>query len=248
MTTREHWEQAWSAVPRWRLPSGLLVSTRNLQRLLRRHVRPGTRFVEIGCAPGKMLAWVAVTLGARVTGIDYSPRGIDIARELFRRLGIQGDLRCEDIFETTLEAGSFDIAYSAGLIEHFDDPQELVRRHLVLVRPGGLVLITIPNYRGLYGALQSWFDQPNLMLHNLAIMDTEALVSLTPPDLPATARAYPWGRLSASTVSVRNHLPVPVAFVVNHAVNALGLLQPVDIPSLSPMLVLEIRRRQVDAR
>ena len=110
----------------------LIVSTRDLQRLIARHVRPGQRVLEIGCAPGKMLAWVAAALRGQVSGLDYSRRGLDQALRLFDALHLSADLRCEDLRQTTLPRASFDIVYSLGVIEHFEDPREIVSDHLSL--------------------------------------------------------------------------------------------------------------------
>src|SRR5947207_15902867 len=126
LTTLAHWDEVWRKPPRMRLPSSLVVATRNLQRILRAHVRPGSSFLELGCAPGKLLAWVALRLGARVSGLDYSPTGIAWARELFDALGCKGDLRCEELFSTSFPRDAFDIVFSSGLIEHFDDPSTIV--------------------------------------------------------------------------------------------------------------------------
>src|SRR4051812_8569843 len=98
-TTKQHWNGLWSGSVRARYPSSLHSGFRNLQSLLRAHVRPQSRFLEIGCAPGNMLAWVRHFLDAEVAGLDYSEPGIAFAGRLFDELGLSGDLRCEDIFQ-----------------------------------------------------------------------------------------------------------------------------------------------------
>jgi 2-polyprenyl-3-methyl-5-hydroxy-6-metoxy-1,4-benzoquinol methylase len=242
LTNRDHWDGVWVRPPRLRLPSRLFVSTRNLQRVIAPHVRPGMRYLELGCAPGKLLAWVASALEADVSGLDYSERGIEWAHQLFQALGLRANLRCEDVWKSSFEPGRFDIVFSAGLIEHFRDPHSIVRVHLELLKPGGRALITVPNYGGLYGRLQRWFDPDNLALHNLAIMNVEALRQLAPADLAAEVRAYPAGRISPWLVGIGRRWPRPVAISISHLVNGVGLIQPLDVPALSPMLVLEIVR------
>ena len=79
-TTQAFWDRTHAAKPRARLPSGLVVGTGNLLRVLRAHVEPGMRVLEIGFAPCKHLAYVAAKLGGRVSGIDYSETGIAHAR------------------------------------------------------------------------------------------------------------------------------------------------------------------------
>jgi 2-polyprenyl-3-methyl-5-hydroxy-6-metoxy-1,4-benzoquinol methylase len=243
LTTRSHWDAAWAAPPRWRLPSGLSVATRNMQRILRREVRPGMRVLELGCAPGKILAWAAADLGARVAGLDYSERGIGWSRMLFERLRLPADLRCEDVFHTTFTPGGFDVVYSFGLIEHFEDPRGIVRAHLALVRPGGKAIISIPDYGGIYGRLQRRLDPANLAIHNLEIMSVGALRQLAPPELSGDVRCYRAGRVSPWQLSIERKLPRPVGRTLSYVLNGIGLLQPADIAPLCPLLVLDITRR-----
>jgi 2-polyprenyl-3-methyl-5-hydroxy-6-metoxy-1,4-benzoquinol methylase len=244
LTTRSHWDEAWVRQPRWRLPSPLVVSTSNMQRLLRPYVRPGMRVLELGCAPGKLLAWAGARLGAKISGLDYSERGVAWAAHLFEVLGIPADVRCENIFETTFEPASFDLVYSTGLIEHFDDPRPIVRAHVNLTRAGGKAIMAIPDYGGIYGRVQQWFDPNNLALHNLSIMKPDKLEGLAPSDLSETVRAYRAGRLSPWQINFSRRWPMPLAHVANYGLNAVGVLQPVDIPPLCPHLVLEITRRR----
>jgi 2-polyprenyl-3-methyl-5-hydroxy-6-metoxy-1,4-benzoquinol methylase len=242
LTTRAHWEETWAVPPRWRLPSSLSISTLNMQRLLRPHLRRKMRVLEIGCAPGKILAWVAATFQAEATGVDYSERGIEWSRTLFDHLGIPADLRCEDVFRTTLLPDTFDLVYSSGVIEHFEDARPIVRSHVALTRPGGKALIALPDYGGIYGRLQRWFDPANLAIHNLEIMSPEALRALAPQDLAATVRSYSAGRVSPWQISLNRRLPGSIGRAAAYALNVAGLLQPVDITPLCPLLVLEITR------
>lgn len=243
LTTKSHWDSAWATPPRWRLPSPLIVGTRNVQRILRADVRPGMRVLELGCAPGKILAWVASALRAEVSGLDYSDRGIGWTKELFRALSLRLDLRCEDAFKTTFPAASFDVVYSFGLIEHFQDPRAIVRAHVALARPGGKSIIAVPNYGGLYGRLQRWLDPENLSIHNLEIMNIRALGLLAPPELTSHVRAYATGRLSPWLLSFERKLPRHLALALAYGLNGISLAQPVDVRPLCPLLVLEITRR-----
>lgn len=80
-TTQEYWESVNGNQPRLRLPSSLIVGTRNLQRTLKEYIKPQMNVLEIGCAPGKLLVWVAKVLKAKVSGIDYSNAGLIILEE-----------------------------------------------------------------------------------------------------------------------------------------------------------------------
>ena len=158
-------------------------------------------------------------------------------------LGIEADLRCEDIFRTTLRRCSFDVVYSAGVIEHFDDPREIVATHTALLRPGGIALIHVPNYGGLYGSLQARLDPDNLALHNLHIMSLPALRALAPPAGDLSAATYHWGRLSPWILSLPRLVHPRVGTAFAWLLNGLAHFQPVTVDLLAPMLVLEIRKR-----
>lgn len=56
---------------------------------------------------------------------------------------------------------------SYGFIEHFDDPQPIIQRHVELVKPGGTLILEVPNHRGLNRPLQ---DPELLRAHNLNTM------------------------------------------------------------------------------
>ena len=241
-TTLEHWEGINSAPYSMRIASSLVVSTRDLKRLLRKNIRSQMRVLEIGFAPGKTLAFVAKVLGAKVSGLDYSESGVQFSKRLFQTLGIEGDLRCEDVFATTFPLGTFDFVYSNGVIEHFDDPREIVRRHVELLHPGGTALILIPNYGGLYGRIQRHFDPENLKIHNLEIMTCDALLRLSPSDMVEKATSFRTGRVSPWLISFDKRWPPPMATLARAVLNSIGLLQPLDIAALCPMIALKMGR------
>lgn len=241
-TTVGHWEGVWQPQPRPSLPSSLNVTTRNLQRLLRSHVPAGARFLEIGCAPGKLLAWVAARLHAQVSGLDYSSVGIERTRTLFEALNLQADLRHEDVFTTSFAAGSFDVVYSAGVIEHFDDPRLIIARHVDLLASRGLALVAIPNYGGIYGRLQARLDPENLAIHNTSIMTPAALRALAPLGEGLEVRACYWGRLAPWLLSLERAMPRQIAWGLSLFINGVGILQPRDLRLLAPLIILTIRR------
>lgn len=238
-----HWDQAWGTRPRARLPKAALAVTKNIHDVLRRYVRPGQAVIEIGCAPGKHLAWCARVLGGRVSGLDYSPVGFGTTQWLFAKLGIAADLRMEDVFKTTFPNEAFDVVYSFGVIEHFDDPTHIVRKHLELVRPGGWVVIAVPNYGGVYGRIQRRIDPENLAIHNLRIMSLDALRQMAPPDLAEVIEVSSTGRPSPSLLSLAKLIGRRAGKLVTIVGELVCRLSPVSPAGLRPLLVLAIQRR-----
>ena len=241
-TELAHWESSWAARPRMNFPSGVDVGSRNVLSLLRRYLRPGMRYVEIGCAPGKILSWVAREIQAQVCGIDYSPTGVDTARWLCNGLGVQADIRCEDAMHTSFEEGAFDLVFSCGLIEHFDDPVPMVAAHVGMLAPGGIAVIAVPNYSGIYLKLQSWCDPGNLAIHNLDIMNEVTMTELAPKSSELVCRAFRFGSFSPWLISLPARLG-RLGKLISWAINFFAHLQPFDIPGLCPLVVLEVKRR-----
>ena len=109
----------------------------------------GSSLLEIGSAPGLNLIRVCRKFGYQPWGIEYSPIGAEANRATFRREGYpEANLIEGDVFDERLlreNENRFDIVYSAGLIEHFEDPRDLIARHVRLAAPGGFIVITVPN-------------------------------------------------------------------------------------------------------
>jgi 2-polyprenyl-3-methyl-5-hydroxy-6-metoxy-1,4-benzoquinol methylase len=233
-TTRAHWDQCQGALPSSRFWSPFDPEFTDTCRLLRNHVRPGSRHLEIGFAPGKYLAYAAVKLRAKVAGIDYCSSGVHLAHRLFRNLGASGDLRDEDVFSTSFEPDSFSTVFSKGLIEHFDDPRPLVARHLELCRPGGTAIILIPNYGGIYGRAQRRLHPENLAIHNLAIMSPAALRDLFDPEA-ADVETFHLGRPALAGLT----LPRRIQCIGG----LMGSALPFQVPGLTTLIAAVARKR-----
>lgn len=242
ITERDHWEGFHKTQPRLRLPSRLVITTRNIQGLLKDNIAAGDQVLEIGFAPGKQLSYVAANYQATVSGVDYSEHGIETAQRLFSALNIEADIRCESIFETSFSPSSFDFVYSIGVVEHFKDPTEVIQKHIGLLKPGGKAIIAIPNYGGIYGRVQSWFDQSNIDIHNLDMMSESAFAAFINADDVAEVKAYSYGRFDPSIISWRAKFPAIIAKMFNYAGTFIGHLLPSRLGFASPWLILEVRR------
>lgn len=110
-------------------------------------------------------------LGYEVNGVDMSPGVEDKLPEWLCQLGCQtGHFSREDFF-TFKADGGFDLVYSVGFLEHFVDWPDVLARHADLVAPDGLLVLTVPNFRGsVQWALHRWLDSENLARHNTKSM------------------------------------------------------------------------------
>ena len=128
---------------------------RRLLGLIRRHAyAPPLRVCELGGANSCFLAPMLANIPIQEYHvIDNNTKGLTLLAERFRdQPNVTWDEA--DILAGDNLSGTFDLAYSVGLIEHFEPPgaTRVIAKHFDLVRPGGLVLITFPTPTRLYRA------------------------------------------------------------------------------------------------
>jgi 2-polyprenyl-3-methyl-5-hydroxy-6-metoxy-1,4-benzoquinol methylase len=169
LTDEAFWDAYWQHL---RLPTAVDETRaapyqREILRVFKRFVPlgQGLRALEIGGAPGGYLAWVSRTFGYEAHAIDSSAVGCRKLTENFDLLQIPVTVQCSDVLEVDLSnLPRFDLVYSLGLIEHFSDPTPMIRKHVELAKPGGLVVIGLPNFRGI--------NRPVLRLTRPELFDT----------------------------------------------------------------------------
>jgi len=177
LTDAAYWDRYWDriSVPRERRRQPREFYVNAILDVFDRYLPadPSMTAAEIGGAPGQYLAYLHRSRGYQITCIDFSDAGCRKTRENFRLLGIVGDVIRADITEDVGALPTFDVVYSLGLIEHFVDRALVVGQHVRLVRPGGYLVLGVPNFQGVTG----WFMrtlQPNLYAtHEISAMDLD---------------------------------------------------------------------------
>jgi cyclopropane-fatty-acyl-phospholipid synthase len=106
-------------------------------------LKPGERFLDIGCGWGGLIMWAARNYGVRALGITLSQGQHDYAQETIRALGLQE--RCEVRlldYRDVPQAEPFDKIASVGMFEHVGLQNLPVYFAKInrLLKPGGLVL------------------------------------------------------------------------------------------------------------
>lgn len=129
--------------------------------------------LEVGCAPGKWLAFMAKEFDLQPSGIEYSEAGMKATLENFKILGLSpAAIFTGDFFQLS-PPRQFDAVMSLGFIEHFSDVDSVIERHLQWLKPGGVLILGIPNFNGMYLPIQRILGGEILEKHNLNIMNLE---------------------------------------------------------------------------
>lgn len=120
--------------------------------------QPGERFLDVGCGAGH-LAELAAGAGADVTGVDLSPRLIDVAKARAEAGGYEIEYRVGDAEKLDVEDASFDVVSSSfGMIfapDHAAAAGELAR----VTRPGGRLGFSAWTPEGSIGQMFKVFGQ-----------------------------------------------------------------------------------------
>lgn len=127
-------------------PLSLLSEHREVIALLERHIRSaGTSLtiLEAGC--GRAWPLKLDGIAAHLTGIDLDPVALANRRDLER--AIVGDIRDR----TLLAPESCDVVYSSFVLEHVDGAEQVLENFLTWLRPGGLLIVRIPDGGSAYG-------------------------------------------------------------------------------------------------
>ena len=100
-------------------------------------------FLDVGCGEGWALDYFQ-RQGWDVLGLDFS----SFSLEQFHP-GLRGRLRTGDLYdglqELVAEGRQFDVLWLDNVLEHVLDPAELLRRCRQLTRPGGVLMVDVPN-------------------------------------------------------------------------------------------------------
>lgn len=101
------------------------------------------RILDLGCGRG----WLAAVLSpfGKVTGVDFSPTGIEFAREHY---GAYGIFHLADPASATLGLDPrvrFDVVVCTEVIEHAPDHSALLHQIAGFLEPRGVCLLTTPN-------------------------------------------------------------------------------------------------------
>jgi SAM-dependent methyltransferase len=115
-------------------------------------LQPGEVLLDVGCGAGN-LAELAAATGARVTGIDLSPRLIDVAKERAAAGGYEIEYRVGDAESLSVEDASCDkVVSSVGMI--FAPDHDAVAREVARVtRPAGRLAFSAWTPEGTVGSV-----------------------------------------------------------------------------------------------
>jgi 2-polyprenyl-6-hydroxyphenyl methylase / 3-demethylubiquinone-9 3-methyltransferase len=97
----------------------------------------GVRLLDIGCGGGVLTEEFA-SMGCQVTGIDISPRSIEIARMHAGRTGLTIEYQIGSATHLSFEPASFDVVSCCDVLEHIHEWELVIAEARRVLRPDGL--------------------------------------------------------------------------------------------------------------
>lgn len=134
---------------------------------------------ELGGFPGSFSVYLKKKYQTESTLVDYVIHS-GIMEEFLKTNDLKSsDLKVieADVFQYEPQE-KYDLVYSIGLIEHFENTQNIIEQHLKFIHPGGQLLLLLPNFTGLNGWFQKTFDKSNYDKHYIPSMNPNLLANI----------------------------------------------------------------------
>ena len=112
------------------------------------HIRREDAVVEVGCGTGYMVALPLARMGYDVTGVDTHRESIAYGQERFREAGL--DPERLKVMDFAMLDASPDVVIASEVFEHIPGAElaEMLRIVREKLKPGGRLLVTVPNGYG----------------------------------------------------------------------------------------------------
>ena len=178
------------------------------RRVFQRYVGPSDTVLDLGAGTCEFIN--AIACGRKIA-VDLNP---DTARHARGAEVVQApstDLR-------PVPSGSVDVVFSSNLLEHLPSKEAVLKTleecHRTL-RPGGTLIVLMPNIRWLPGRYWDYLDHHTPLTH-LSLVEALTLTGFVPERvvprfLPYTVKG---ARLTRSTLLLRAYLRLPVLWPI----------------------------------
>ena len=126
------------------------LTGRRYHALLERveRLRPPGRVLDVGCGAGHFLA-VAETRGWEAVGLEVSRSALDALRQVQRERHLAFSIVEGPLAQAGFPERHFDAVTLFEVLEHLDDPMDTLAEVHRLLKDGGLLYLTTPNFDSL---------------------------------------------------------------------------------------------------
>jgi 2-polyprenyl-3-methyl-5-hydroxy-6-metoxy-1,4-benzoquinol methylase len=136
VNTKEFWDVNWVKTELWTI--GTSVLTDRLAEMSK-NIHARDRVLDVGGGRGEIAAWIRERTGCFITVAEIAPSGVAACL----KRGIPA-FECDFLNLSNAIDDHLDVVYSGELLEHADDPSELIRQMVSVCKPGGWLALSTP--------------------------------------------------------------------------------------------------------
>ena len=162
-STPQHWQRFWEEADTLELAEVYGTDGRMVREITALGDVAGWRILEVGAGTGRDAVALA-RAGAEVLTLDYVAGSLHLTVKAATGGGVTVNPVCGDGLAAPFADETFDVVFHQGLLEHFRDPHPLLRDNVRLLKPGGHLVVDVPQRWHYYTAgkqiliaLDRWF-------------------------------------------------------------------------------------------
>jgi SAM-dependent methyltransferase len=169
LASKEYWDAGYRDFKFFAMPKNYPIC-----KMIYKHF-PATNnkaIFEIGIFPGRFIYHFG-RLGYEINGVDQTPFLNEMINWFKGENFKTGYFDGGDLLKMNTDK-KYDVVFSSGFIEHFENFPEIIKIHADLTKQGGMIYITAPNFAGsIQKFLHKTFDRESFDKHNLLAMDVK---------------------------------------------------------------------------
>lgn len=205
-------------------------------RMIIEHLEPtrdlrGKKVLEIGCGRGELACWLAKQEArpTQIVAADFAAAAVHKGRAFAAEHNLYGiTWEIADVQNIAHQDDTFDTVISCETIEHVSSPRRALSELARVLRPGGRLLLTTPNYFGPMGLYRAYlrvcgrrFTEEGQPINNFLVLPlTQSWVTRTGMRLTvvdATGHYLPFPGRPPIEIHSINHARKIMRWVAHHS-------------------------------
>jgi ubiquinone/menaquinone biosynthesis C-methylase UbiE len=152
-------------------PGGALASRVNaFSEHLVRSLAPNDKILDLGCGTGA-IAVELVARGFRIAACDVAEQMIEVGKQIYSECPIEWFLLPSDWKRLPFESNTFGGIVASSVLEYVSDVNMVLAECQRALKPGGLLLATVPDSHKLIRRLENFLRPAAILAVRMSILD-----------------------------------------------------------------------------